>query len=149
MKPIDFRIFRTNWIPDFLPIGSLWLETSATALCGPYVIQYCIYSIYIPYIFEYHCTVIIMPCKNLQMVNWLVGPCGLSASALDSLDPQTSRRVISEVSRCSSLELKLDDLDNQQYLYIFAESTSKHPVVYIKRPLGERILKSSANCFWS
>ena len=37
MKPIDFRIFRTNWIPDFLPIGSLWLETSATALCGPYV----------------------------------------------------------------------------------------------------------------
>ena len=39
MKPIDFRIFRTNWIPDFLPIGSLWLETSATALCGPYVIQ--------------------------------------------------------------------------------------------------------------
>ena len=39
MKPIDFRIFRTNWIPDFLPIGSLWLETSATALCGPYVIN--------------------------------------------------------------------------------------------------------------
>ena len=37
MKSIDFRIFRTNWIPDFLPIGSLWLETSATALCGPYV----------------------------------------------------------------------------------------------------------------
>ena len=37
MKPIDFRIFRTNWIPDFLPIGSLWLGTSATALCGPYV----------------------------------------------------------------------------------------------------------------
>ena len=39
MKSIDFRIFRTNWIPDFLPIGSLWLETSATALCGPYVIS--------------------------------------------------------------------------------------------------------------
>ena len=38
MKSIDFRIFRTNWIPDFLPIGSLWLETSATALRGPYVI---------------------------------------------------------------------------------------------------------------
>ena len=34
MKSIDFR---TNWIPDFLPIGSLWLETSATALRGPYV----------------------------------------------------------------------------------------------------------------
>ena len=34
MKSIDFR---TNWISDFLPIGSLWLETSATALCGPYV----------------------------------------------------------------------------------------------------------------
>ena len=37
MKSIDFRIFRTNSIPDFLPIGSLWLETSATALRGPYV----------------------------------------------------------------------------------------------------------------
>ena len=37
MKSIDFRIFRTHWIPDLLPIGSLWLETSATALCGPYV----------------------------------------------------------------------------------------------------------------
>ena len=36
MKSIDFR---TNWIPDFLPIGSLWLETSATALRGPYVIN--------------------------------------------------------------------------------------------------------------
>ena len=34
MKSIDFR---TNWIADFLPIGSLWLETSATALRGPYV----------------------------------------------------------------------------------------------------------------
>ena len=34
MKSIDFR---TNWISDFLPIGSLWLETSATALRGPYV----------------------------------------------------------------------------------------------------------------
>ena len=37
MKSIDFR---TNWIPDFLPIGSLWLETSATALRGPYVINW-------------------------------------------------------------------------------------------------------------
>ena len=37
MKSIDFRIFRINWIPDFFPIGSLWLETSATALRGPYV----------------------------------------------------------------------------------------------------------------
>ena len=37
MKSIDFR---TNWIPDLLPIGSLWLETSATALCGPYVTVY-------------------------------------------------------------------------------------------------------------
>ena len=36
MKSIDFRIFRTNWISEFLPI-ELWLETSATALCGPYV----------------------------------------------------------------------------------------------------------------
>ena len=35
MKSIDFR---TNGMSDFLPIGSLWLETSATALCGPYVI---------------------------------------------------------------------------------------------------------------
>ena len=34
MKSIDFP---TNWVPDLLPIGSLWLETSATALCGPYV----------------------------------------------------------------------------------------------------------------
>ena len=41
MKSIDFRIFRTNWIPDFLPIGSVWLETSATALCGPYVMISC------------------------------------------------------------------------------------------------------------
>ena len=41
VKSIDFRIFRTNWIPDFLPIGSLWLETSATALRGPYVIGNC------------------------------------------------------------------------------------------------------------
>ena len=39
MKSIDFRIFPTNWIPDFLPIGLLWLETSATASCGPYVIS--------------------------------------------------------------------------------------------------------------
>ena len=29
--------FQTNWIPEFLPIGSLWLETSATAWRGPYV----------------------------------------------------------------------------------------------------------------
>ena len=36
MKSIGFR---TNWIPDLLPIGSLWLETSATALRGPYVIS--------------------------------------------------------------------------------------------------------------
>ena len=41
MKSIDFR---TNWIPDFLPIGSLWLETSATALCGPYVILNLMFS---------------------------------------------------------------------------------------------------------
>ena len=42
MKSIDFR---TNWIPDFLPIGSLWLETSATALRGPIGI----YLTYLPY----------------------------------------------------------------------------------------------------
>ena len=29
--------FRTNWIPHLLPIGSLSLETSATASCGRYV----------------------------------------------------------------------------------------------------------------
>ena len=35
--------FRADWISDFLPIGSLWLETSATALRGsnvtwPYIL---------------------------------------------------------------------------------------------------------------
>ena len=34
LKSIDFR---TNWIPRLLPVGSLSLETSATASCGRYV----------------------------------------------------------------------------------------------------------------
>ena len=51
MKSIDIRI---NWIPDFLPISSLWLETSAAALCGPYVTVFCAlkFAKYAPKMFQ-------------------------------------------------------------------------------------------------